>query len=125
MIFVFLGDLPKGKLEVFSTKDQDFSNLPDVGKMYLTEVTSLISPIHFYVRFPFGIEPIDDIKKRGIFLNAIELKIWQNNNVANPSSLKPVYFHHTWEIDFCQQHTFITLEGVVVPWCNPLTLQPE
>ena len=32
-----------------------------------------------------------------------------------------MYFFHT----LCSYVSYAVLEGVVAPWCNPLTLQPE
>ena len=49
---------------------EQFPDIPEVGSFALVQITSLITPVHFFVRFPYGPVRFDDIL-RGMDSNHI------------------------------------------------------
>ena len=59
------GDPTHAKLETFGYANayEQFPELPETGSMVLIQITSLITPVHFNVRFPYGTVNFGDILK--------------------------------------------------------------
>ena len=64
--FFFLLDKPStGEVEVFCDKVLNTIDLPEVGAWVVVQVTSCFNPFHFWIRFPLGVDPLEDIFKKG------------------------------------------------------------
>eukprot|EP00794_Sanderia_malayensis_P006037 gene6037-6738_t len=66
------GDMSKVKLETFCIKDQRPVEPVQVGSFMVIQVTHLISPVQFYVRFPFGVRPLEEMLGKGKFVSKFD-----------------------------------------------------